>query len=158
MLHSGRNWRGFAALIIAGVSQRFVPQVYGLLPPKRDRLKLIFWIMTGSLLLNVTSYLLLLTTYKPVFLAGLEAAYLMMPVWVILLVKQIGIFSRPQQRDRTFKFVRAAFVWLLVSAFMLPLFPLYSAEQRAMWGAASGGVRAPGSLPGDAPKRPRRRA
>ncbi len=127
---------GFAALIIAGVSQRFVPQVYGLRPPKRDRLKVIFWIMTGSLLLNVSCYLLLLTTYKPVFLAGLELAYLMMPVWAILLVKQIGIFSRPQQRDRTFKFVRAAYVWLLVSAFMLPLFPLYSMLTHQMFAHA----------------------
>jgi hypothetical protein len=47
---------GFAALIIAGVSQRFVPQVYGLARPARDRQTLIFWLMNGSLVLNVLSY------------------------------------------------------------------------------------------------------
>ncbi|HEX5482349.1 MAG TPA: NnrS family protein, partial [Terriglobia bacterium] len=38
---------GFAALIIAGVSQRFVPVVYGLGQPRHDRQRLIFWLMNG---------------------------------------------------------------------------------------------------------------
>jgi len=53
---------GFAALIIAGVSQRFVPLVYGLKPPKRDRQSLIFAFMNVSLLLNMISYVAVLTT------------------------------------------------------------------------------------------------
>ena len=117
---------GFAALIIAGVSQRFVPLVYGLQPPKRDTMKLIFWLINGSLILNVASYLLLLTTFKPAYVLDLELAYLLMPVWAILLAKQIGIFRTPQRPDRSFKFIRAAYIWLLVAAFMLPLFPVYS--------------------------------
>ncbi|HUK86558.1 MAG TPA: NnrS family protein [Terriglobales bacterium] len=124
---------GFAALIIAGVSQRFVPLVYGLAKPKRDRLDLIFWLMNGSLVLNVACYVGLLsamffgaTRQVPLgSVAGLELAYLLMPVWVLLLVRQLGIFSRPTQPDRTFKFVRAAYVWLLISAAMLPLFMMY---------------------------------
>lgn len=124
---------GFAALIIAGVSQRFVPLVYGLKPPQRDRLKTIFWLINGSLLLNVASYLLLLLTLNPLFAIPLEIAYLLMPVWAILLAKQIGIFSRPQRRDRSFKFIRAAYVWLLVAAFMLPLFPFYGLLTRQVF-------------------------
>jgi NnrS protein len=118
---------GFAALIIAGVSQRFVPLVYGLQPPKRDRLKLIFWLINGSLLLNIASYVALLLTFKPAFVGGLEISYLLMPVWVILLARQIGVFRTPQRSDRSFKFIRAAYVWLLISAVMLPFFPVYSA-------------------------------
>jgi len=72
---------GFAALIIAGVSQRFVPQVYGLERSGRDRQALIFWLMNGSLVLNIISYVLLLTTQKLYFAIGLELAYLLMPVW-----------------------------------------------------------------------------
>lgn len=124
---------GFAALIIAGVSQRFVPVVYGLPRPRRDRLNLIFWLMNGSLLLNVGCYVGLLsamffgtTRQVPLaYVAGLELAYLLMPVWALLLVRQLGIFSRPTQPDRTFKFVRAAYIWLLASAAMLPFFLLY---------------------------------
>jgi NnrS protein len=116
---------GFAALIIAGVSQRFVPLVYGLKPPCRDHFKSIFWIINGSLLLNIASYVLLLQTFNPLFAIPLEISYLAMPVWAVLLAKQIGIFSTPQRPDRSFKFIRAAYVWLLVASCMLPLFPVY---------------------------------
>ena len=53
---------GFTALIIAGVSLRFVSLVYGLQDPKKDRQPRIFAIMNISLVLNVTSYVAVLTT------------------------------------------------------------------------------------------------
>jgi hypothetical protein len=116
---------GFAALIIAGISQRFVPVVYGLARPRRDRQNLIFVLMTASLVLGVASYLGALITRNAVFFFGLEAAYLLLALWAILLVLQLGIFSHPAQTDRTFKFIRAAYVWLLISCFMLPFYLLY---------------------------------
>ena len=116
---------GFAALIIAGVSQRFVPHVYGLRKPEHDRQTLIFWLINCSLLLNIISYVLLLTTHKVYFAIGLELAYMLMPLWAVLLAVQIGVFRRPTQPDRTFKFVRAAYVWLLIACGMMPFFPLY---------------------------------
>jgi hypothetical protein len=118
---------GFAALIIAGVSQRLVPLVYGLDKPKRDRQDVIFGLMNASLLLDIICYVLFLTTHKLVFAIGLEVAYILMPVWAILLVKQIGIFQKPAQPDRTFKFIRAAYVWLIVATVMMPLFAVYGA-------------------------------
>jgi hypothetical protein len=48
-----------------------------------------------------------------------------MPLWAILLAMQIGVFRKPTQPDRTFKFIRAAYVWLLISCGMMPFFPLY---------------------------------
>ncbi|HYM75588.1 MAG TPA: NnrS family protein [Candidatus Dormibacteraeota bacterium] len=116
---------GFAALIIAGVSQRFVPHVYGLGKPVHDRQTLIFWLINGSLLLNIINYVLLLITHNFYFAIGVELAYLLMPVWAVLLAIQIGVFRRPTQPDRTFKFVRAAYVWLVIACGMMPLFPLY---------------------------------
>ena len=118
---------GFTALIIAGVSQRFVPQVYGLERPSHDRRNLIFWLMNGSLVLNIISYVLLLITRQLYFAIGLELAYLLMPVWAVLLALQLGVFTAPSQPDRTFKFIRAAYVWLLIASGMMPLFPLYGA-------------------------------
>ena len=116
---------GFAALIIAGVSQRFVPQVYGLPRPARDRQRTIFALINGSLLVGIASYLLLLTTHQLYFAFGLELAYLAMPLWAVLLAKQVGVFRTPSQPDRTFKFVRAAYAWLILSCVMMPFFPLY---------------------------------
>ena len=116
---------GFAALIIAGVSQRFVPQVYGLATSAHDRQRLIFGLINGSLILNIVSYVLLLTSGNPYFAIGVELAYLLMPLWAALLAIQIGVFRTPTQPDRTFKFIRAAYIWLLISCGMIPFFPVY---------------------------------
>lgn len=118
---------GFGALIIAGVSQRFVPHVYALRRPARDLHRPIFCLINGALVLDIVSYLALRTTGRTVFLYTLELAYALMFLWAVLLVKQLGIFSEPQQRDRTFKFVRAAYIWLLISAAMLPFYLFYGA-------------------------------
>lgn len=118
---------GFAALVIAGVSQRFVPRVYALAPPKRDHLNLIFWLMNFSLVLDIFSYVALFRTHNSYFAIGLEAAYLMMPLWALLLARQLGVLRRPGNSDRSFKFIRAAYVWLIVATAMLPLSPLYGA-------------------------------
>ena len=88
---------------------------------------MIFWLINGSLVLNIISYLLLLTTHNFYFAIGLELAYLLMPLWAVLLARQIGVFRRPTQPDRTFKFVRAAYVWLVIACGMMPFFPLYGA-------------------------------
>ena len=124
---------GFAALIIAGVSQRFVPQVYGLKRPTADCRNLIFWLMNGSLALNIVSYVLLLTTHELYSAFGLELAYLLMPIWAVLLARQLGVFTSPSQPDRTFKFIRAAYVWLIISCSMMPFFPLYGVLTRQVF-------------------------
>jgi NnrS protein len=124
---------GFAALIIAGVSQRFVPLVYGLGKPKRDRQKLIFALMNISLVLDIVCYLLVLTTHNRYFVIGLELAYLLMPVWAVMLARQLGVFRAATQPDRTLKFIRAAYVWLIVATVMMPLFPVYGALTRQVF-------------------------
>ena len=131
---------GFAALIIAGVSQRFVPVVYGLGQPKHDRQKLIFWLMNGSLLMDVASYVALLITGNPVWAITLELSYLLMALWAVLLVIQLRVFTRTTQPDRSWKFIRAAYIWLLLAMTMLPLLMPYSAWMgegfsHAFWGA-----------------------
>jgi hypothetical protein len=124
---------GFALFVIAGVSQRFVPMVYGLARPQRDRQTTIFVLMTLSLALNIISYVGLLATHGALFAIGLEAAYVLMPVWAVLLTQQLGIFSQPTTPDRTFKLVRAAYVWLLISCFMMPFFLLYGRLTRQLF-------------------------
>jgi len=131
---------GFAALIIAGVSQRFVPVVYGLSRPQHDRQKLIFALMNASLILDVMSYIALLSSGKLYFAAGLEISYLLMVIWAVLLVRQLSVFSPPARSDRSWKFIRAAYAWLVISMAMMPLFTVYGALthqvfSHAYWGA-----------------------
>ena len=116
---------GFATLIIAGVSQRFVPMVYGLERPKRDRQMLIFGLINFSLLLDIFSYVAVLTTGNLKFALGLEAAYILFPVWAIMLTHQLGIWSKPSRTDRTWKFIRAAYAWLILAMAMMPFFLVY---------------------------------
>ena len=118
---------GFAALIIAGVSQRFVPVVYDLGRPRHDRQKMIFWLMNGSLLLDVLSYVALFLTGSTVWAIVLELACVLMALWAVLLVVQLRIFTRTTQPDRSWKFIRAAYVWLLIAMIMLPLLMPYDA-------------------------------
>ena len=66
-------------------------------------------------------------TGKLYFGIGLELAYMLASVWAALLAIQLGVFRKPSQPGRTFKFVRAADIWLLIASIMLPLIPLYSA-------------------------------
>ena len=131
---------GFAALIIAGVSQRFVPVVYGLGQPRHDRQRPIFLLMNGSLVLDVASYVALLTTGNPFFGFTLELSYLLMVLWAVLLVVQLRVFTSTTQPDRSWKFIRAAYVWLLVAIVMMPLLMPYSSWvgegfSHAFWGA-----------------------
>jgi hypothetical protein len=116
---------GFGALIIAGVSQRFVPAVYGLGKPRRDRQSLIFWLINGSLILDVASYELFFSTGNLYYSAGLELAFVLMAVWAVLLVLQIRVFAKTSETDRSLKFIRAAYAWLLLSMAMLPFFLVY---------------------------------
>lgn len=116
---------GFAGSMIAGVSQRLIPRVYGLAAPARNAQSLLFVLMNGSLVLDIVCYLLLLTTQNIYFGFGLEAAYLLMALWPMLLARQLGIFSAPSRPDRTFKFVRAACIWLILACAMLPFFLVY---------------------------------
>jgi hypothetical protein len=131
---------GFAALIIAGVSLRFVPPVYGLSRPQHERQRLLFVLINASLMLDVVSYVALLSSGNPYFAAPLEISYLLMMAWAVILVRQLGVFSTPARRDRSWKFIRAAYAWLLLSMAMMPLFMIYGALthqvfSHAYWGA-----------------------
>ncbi len=131
---------GFAVLITAGVSQRFVPVVYGLGKPRHDRQKLIFWLMNGSLLLDVASYVALFITGNAAWGIALEISYVLMALWAVLLVIQLRIFTPTTQPDRSWKFIRAAYAWLLVAMLMLPFlmpYGIWTGEgfPHAFWGA-----------------------
>jgi hypothetical protein len=59
--------------------------------------------MNGSLILNIVSFVLLLTTQYICFAISLELAYMLMPLWAARLAIQIGIFRRPPQHAEMIK-------------------------------------------------------
>jgi hypothetical protein len=63
-----------------------------------------------------------------------------MALWAVLLVIQLRIFTPTTHPDRSWKFIRAAYVWLLVAMLMLPFlipYGMWSGRgfSHAFWGA-----------------------
>ncbi len=63
-----------------------------------------------------------------------------MALWAVLLVIQLRIFTPTTQPDRSWKFIRAAYAWLLVAMLMLPFlmpYGIWTGEgfPHAFWGA-----------------------
>ena len=118
---------GFAGGMILGVSQRFLPFIYGFreVPERTSRLVLILW--NAGVAGNVVAYSMLIRTGDPIWALALECAILAMFVAVALLIRGFGLFSIEVERDRSLPFLRAAYFWALVAIAILFLMPLYDA-------------------------------
>jgi hypothetical protein len=130
---------GFALLMILGVSQRLLPNIYGLRAGSR-RLSLaalgglnlaVLGLATGTVLLRVA----------PTWAALWYASALLLAGMVFALVWDWGVFGPAQQGDRSLKFVRAAYAWLLVSLAMLVLLPVYQHGALPAWAPDSASAR-----------------
>lgn len=115
---------GFALLIILGVSQRLLPSMFGF-PAPNPRVSL------GALIginLAVVGEVVALVMMRgaPGPWAGLWlASILVLTGSVALLVWNLGVFRPVAEADRSLKFLRAAYSWLLLSLVLLLLVPVY---------------------------------
>jgi hypothetical protein len=118
---------GFAGGMILGVSQRFLPFIYGFreVPPHTARLVLYLWNL--GVAGNVVAYSMLVRTGEPMWGLLLELCILARFVSVLLLVRSFGLFSIKVERDRSLPFLRAAYFWALAAIAMLALAPVYDA-------------------------------
>ena len=119
---------GVAVVMILGVSLRLLPHAYGLREPSRAWQTFLFWGLNGSILLGVVT-----------FISGMIIGnhWLLMVQWlaaVVLLILALGAARQYRlfgpvpvsERDRGLKFIRAAYIWLIVAMVMLVLVPLYN--------------------------------
>jgi hypothetical protein len=115
---------GFALLMILGVSQRLFHHFYGFpAPAVRPSLAAL-----GCLNLAVVGEalgLVLMRTSSHDWAALWYASVLLLAGSVVLLVWRWRIFGRAGESDRSLKFLRAAYVWLLISLAMHVLLPAY---------------------------------
>ncbi len=116
---------GFAGGMILGVSQRFLPFIYGFreVPARTARVVLYLW--NFAVAGNVIAYSMLIRTGNPVWGIALELCILGMFASVVLLVRGFGLFSVKVERDRSLPFIRAAYFWALVAIALLALLPVY---------------------------------
>lgn len=116
---------GFAGGMILGVSQRFLPFIYGFheVPQRTARTVLYLWNLAVAG--NVVAYSMLVRTGQPVWGIALELCILAMFVSVLLLIRGFGLFSVKVERDRSLPFLKAAYFWALVAIALLALLPVY---------------------------------
>jgi hypothetical protein len=115
---------GFALLMILGVSQRLFHHVYGL-PAASPRLSLAALACLNAAVAGEAVGLVLMRAGGHAWAALWYASVLLLAGTVVLLVRDWRLFSPAGAADRSLKFLRAAYVWLLLSLAMLVLLPAY---------------------------------
>jgi hypothetical protein len=118
---------GFAGGMILGVSQRFLPFIYGFREPSRPVALGAFWLWNGAVAAEIVLYMAFAQTRRMDFGLAWLAAVAAMPAAVLLLLRSMGVFSRNEEADRSLPFIQASFAWSFVSFSMLLLTPLHSA-------------------------------
>ncbi|HEY7158273.1 MAG TPA: NnrS family protein, partial [Gemmataceae bacterium] len=115
---------GFALLMILGVSQRLFHHFYGL-PAPNQRLSRVALVCLNAALVGEVLGLILHRLTGPAWIALWYASVLVLAGTVAALVWNWRIFAAPAEPDRTLKFLRAAYLWLLASLAMLVLLPVH---------------------------------
>jgi uncharacterized protein involved in response to NO len=115
---------GFALLMILGVSQRIFHHHYGLPLPSR-RLNFTALICLNAAVVGEVVGLVMNRASGSAWIGLWYASVLLFAGTIAVLVCKCGIFSSLAETDRTLKFLRAAYLWLLVSLAMLVLLPLH---------------------------------
>jgi hypothetical protein len=115
---------GFALLIILGVSQRIFHHFYALPQPSVRRSMLMLPLLNLAVVGEAIGLVLMRTAGRS--WAGLwYASVILLAACVLALLIDWRIFSPAQDKDRSLKFLRAAYIWLFISLAMLVLLPLY---------------------------------
>ncbi len=118
---------GFAGGMILGVSQRFLPFIYGFREVPRRMARTVLYLWNLGVAGNVVAYSMLVRTGEAAWGLVFELCILAMFAAVFLLVRSFGLFSVKVERDRSLPFLRAAYFWALVAIAMLALAPVYDA-------------------------------
>jgi hypothetical protein len=117
---------GFALLMILGVSQRLLHHVYGFPAPDR-RLSLAALVYLDLAVIGEVAGLVLMRELGRGWAALWYASVLLLTGAVVALVFNWRLFGRAAEADRSLKFLRAAYAWLLISLGMTVLLPAYQA-------------------------------
>ncbi len=136
---------GFALLMVLGVSQRFFPGMYGHPAVKRKTALFLLPILVGAVLVEVIAGIALRTggggfgSPPGVLFWG---AGLVLAAAASVLVLKLDVLRSGPERDRSTKYYRAAYGWLLLSLLLLVAMPLYlGAVDRPSSHAYAGAVR-----------------
>jgi hypothetical protein len=115
---------GFALLMILGVSQRIFHHFYGFKEPSAKLSRIMLVLLNAAIVGEVLGLVLMRTSGHA--WAGLwYLSVLVLTAATVALVCNWRIFSPTDEADRSLKFLRAGYVWLMISLAMLVALPLY---------------------------------
>ncbi|MCA9424751.1 MAG: NnrS family protein [Candidatus Omnitrophica bacterium] len=115
---------GFAMLMIFGVGQRIFPRFYGLPDPTPQKSLIILGMINFSIMVQSTAFILMQkASHAWAGLWYLSSVGLVLSI--TLLIWDLNPFAKAAEGDRSLKFIRIAFGWLLISLSMLTLLPVY---------------------------------
>jgi hypothetical protein len=115
---------GFALLMILGVSQRILHHFYGFPAPSR-RLSVAALLCLNLAVGGEIAGLVRMRGAGAAWAGLWYGSALLLTGAVVALLWNCRVFSRATEPDRSLKFLRAAYAWLLISLGMLVLVPLY---------------------------------
>jgi hypothetical protein len=115
---------GFALLMILGVSQRLLHHIYGFPVPSR-RFSLVALVCLNLAVAGEIAGLVLMRGADPAWAGLWYASSFLLTGVIVALVWNWRIFGPASEADRSLKFLRAAYAWLLISLGMVVLLPAY---------------------------------
>ena len=127
---------GFAGTMILGVSQRFLPFIYGFREVPGRTSNRVLWLWNLSIAANIAAYSLLVRTRMVVWGVVLELSVLGLLASVAILVRAFGLFSIKADSDRSLPFIRAAWAWSLVALALFACMPVYTASKGVVFSHA----------------------
>jgi hypothetical protein len=112
--------------MILGVSQRFLPFIYGFREVSRRTSLQVLWLWNLSVAGNIVAYSLLVRTRMAVWGIALELSILGLLASMAILARAFGVFTVKVDRDRSLRFLRAAWVWGLAAFLLFACMPAYT--------------------------------
>ncbi len=123
---------GLALFMILGVCLRMLPPLFGVPRTPRRRAMAGYVFLVLAVLGEVVLFITYRHTHNHVMAALLMVPWLMVVAGVGLVALPWKLWRTPQgnKPDRSWKFVRTAYLWLAISLVMLLLLPVYNAVVR----------------------------
>src|SRR5262249_19802112 len=104
---------GFALLMILGVSLRLLHGMYGFAPVP-DRISVLALLGVNAAVIGESAGLVLMRTYGHGWAALWYGAVWLLALMCSLMVIKLNPFTTSVDSDRSLKFIRAAYGWLLI--------------------------------------------
>lgn len=116
---------GIAVVMILGISLHILPHAFGFREPSLRWIKFLLWGVNGAVLFGIIAFTAGMTTGVHWWHAANGISYIILLVAAIGTPLQFGLFKRTSIKDRSLKFIRAAYIWFIVAALLLTFGPYY---------------------------------